>query len=291
MIIGNDRLKVIDNIRRLTKEGDLNSKVEIGDPVLSAKEQKAITDRYLRKRGSMPFRLKALIARSIANSVTEKINCDTETVGVENAESIEGGAIITSNHFSPLENTVIRKYALSRGKNSLCVVSNVTNFAMKGIIGFLMNYGDTVPLSENARYMCRDFCRILSEKLENNEYVLIYPEQEMWFNYRKIRPLKRGAYFYAAKLGVPVISCFVEMRDLPEKDTEEFYKVKYVLHVLGVIYPDKEKNARENSFIMRDADFSLKKAAYERIYGKELDYTFEPSDIAGWITNAKGEED
>ena len=30
------------------------------------------------------------------------------------------------------------------------------------------------------------------------------------------------------------------------------------------------------------ADYTLKKACYENVYGKELTYTFENSDIAGW---------
>jgi len=291
MIIGNDRAAVIENIKRCTENGDLNAKVETDDPVLDSEECERIVNRYLKNRKKLSFKARSFVARKIANSVTESINKDTEIVGQELAEEINGGAIITSNHFSPLENTVIRKYVRNKGEKKLNVVSNVGNYAMSGIIGFLINYADTVPLSGNPHYMCRGFMKILSEKLSREEYVLIYPEQEMWFNYRKIRPLKRGAYFYAAKLGVPIVSCFVEMRDLDEKDTDEFYKVKYVLHILGVIYPDKTLTARENSFIMRDKDYAMKKAAYEKAYGKQLDYTFEPSDIAGWIPPGEGEKE
>ena len=216
---------------------------------------------------------------------TALVNKNTEIVGEVEPDVIRNGAIITSNHFSPLENTVIRHFIKKMGLRRLNIVSQVGNFAMKGVIGFLMNYADTVPLSEDKRYLTRDFVDVLKELIQNKEAILIYPEQEMWFNYRKPRPLKRGAYHFAAKLSCPVISCFVEIINLEEKENPEFYKVKYRLHILGVIYPDTGKSVKENSEEMCEKDYQLKKEAYERIYGKPLSYDFEISDIAGWTPN------
>ena len=167
------------------------------------------------------------------------------------------------------------------------IISQDTNFAMKGLVGFLMRYADEIPISKDKEYMNRHFYRTLNNLLVNkHEYILIYPEQEMWLNYRKPRPPKRGAYLYAAKFNVPIISCFVEMVDTDKDDTKEFKKVKYVLHILDPIYPDPEKNERDNSFDMMRRDYMQKKEAYEKAYGKPLEYAFELSDIAGW----KGEE-
>jgi len=168
------------------------------------------------------------------------------------------------------------------GKKKLFVVSQDTNLAMSGWVGFLLNYADTVPISFNRSYMSGRFAPMLKELLDAGNYVLIYPEQEMWFNYRKPRPLKRGAYYYAAEFNVPVISCFVEMRDLDEMDRPNFYKVQYILHVLPPIFSDPAKNIRENSIAMCEQDYRQKKAAYEAAYGKPMDYRFEPDDIAGW---------
>ena len=58
----------------------------------------------------------------------------------------------------------------------------------------------------------------LSEDL--GEAMVGINEQEMWFNYRKPRPPKRGAYYYAAKFNVPIVSFFVEIRDMDEKENE-----------------------------------------------------------------------
>jgi len=82
---------------------------------------------------------------------------------------------------------------------------------------------------------------------------------------------------------VPIISCFTEIIDENEMDNYEFKKVKYVLHVLAPIYPDKEKTVKENTKIMMNKDFEQKKEAYEKAYGKKLDYQFEKDDIAGFI--------
>ena len=130
--------------------------------------------------------------------------------------------------------------------------------------------------------LLRQLPDILEELVKKDEFVLIYPEQEMWFNYRRPRPPRKGAYHFAAKLKVPVISCFVEMRDEQEMDTKNFHKVRYTLHILDVLYPDPQKSVRENSAALCEKDYALKKEAYERIYGKPLSYAFEPSDIAGW---------
>ena len=283
MIFGDNRRAVIENIRTCAENGDFHSKVELGDPVLSAEQNRNITDAYLENRKRLTFKLKTAIAVTMAQIATRMINKNTEIVGLEKIPQNLGGVLITSNHFSPVENTVIRHLTNALGRRRLNIISQTTNFAMPGVIGFLMNYADTIPISTEPRYLARDFLSVLKEKLVlRKEAVLLYPEQEMWFNYRKPRPPKGGAYFFAAKLNVPIISCFVEIVDTPKDDTPEFRQVKYILHVLDVLLPDAEKSVRENTEILSERDYALKKACYETVYGKKLTYTFENSDIAGW---------
>lgn len=282
MIIGDNRIKVIENIKNNAESGNFYAKAELNDPVLTANEAKQITDRYSKNIKTFAFKAKTFFTRKIVNIATVVINRDTEIIGAEKLPENLKGVIITSNHFGPLENTVIRHLVKKHGNGKIKIISQVSNFAMKGIIGFLMNYADTVPISEEPRYLARDFINLLKDYLAKGNSVLIYPEQEMWFNYRKPRPPKRGAYLFAAKLNVPIVSCFVEIIDTERKDTDEFFKVKYRLHILDVIYPDTTKTTREISEEMAEKDYILKKSAYEKIYNKKLDYTFEKSDIAGW---------
>ena len=282
MIIGKNRNAVIENIKSAANNGDFHIKVEVDDPILTRKQSDEIVYRYSENRKTLTYKIKSFFARRIANILTAALNRNTEIVGLEKARGISGGAIITSNHFSPIENTGIRHIVRKLGKKRINIVSQETNLAMSGIIGFLMNYADIIPISDNFHYTQREFTSVLEELINKKEYVLIYPEQEMWFNYRKPRPPKRGAYYYAARLNVPVISCFIEMRDLEKMDGQDFHKVKFIVHVLDVLYPDPKKSVKLSSEEMCRADYELKKSAYEKAYGKTLDYTFEKTDIAGW---------
>ena len=282
MIIGENRTAVIENIERAAESGDFYAKVELKDPMLTKKQSDGILNRFIERRNKPIFRLKYAVACKTADILMGIINRDTEIVGGEKLTGIRGGVIITSNHFSPLENTAVRYLSRKKLHKKLAIVSQVSNFAMGGFVGYLMNYANIIPLSDNVRYMSRPFLGVLREKLNKGQAVLIYPEQEMWFNYRKPRPPKRGAYLFAAKLKVPIVSCFVELIDLPKAENGEFNKVKYRIHVLDILTSDSKLSDRDNSVYMSDRDYELKKSAYERIYGKKLDYRFEPWDIAGW---------
>ncbi|MBR7071955.1 MAG: 1-acyl-sn-glycerol-3-phosphate acyltransferase [Clostridia bacterium] len=283
MIMGKNRPAVIQNIKLSAENGQFHNKVELNDPVLTAEESRKITESFMENRNSWTYKIKKKCCVALVKTATRVINKNTEIVGLEKIPKDLGGVLITSNHFSPLENTVIRHLTNTLHRKDLGIISQTSNFAMNGIIGFLMNFADTIPISTDPRYLARDFLSLLKERLiEKKHAILLYPEQEMWFNYRKPRPPKNGAYFFAAKLKVPIISCFVEIVDLDEDDTEEFKKVKYVLHVLDVLYPDPEKTVRENTEELGNADYALKKSCYETVYGKELTYDFDSTDIAGW---------
>ena len=275
MIIGDNRKAVIENIKLCAESGEFHNKVELNDPVLTAEQSKKITENYIENRKQPAFRAKTALGVTLAKSAAKIVNKNTVITGLEKIPENLGGCLITSNHFSPLENTVIRYLTNTLGRKRLGIISQTSNFAM--------NYADTIPISSEPHYLAKDFPAILKERLiDKKDAVLLYPEQEMWFNYRKPRPPKNGAYFYAAKLNVPIVSCFVEIIDLNKDDNSEFKKVKYVLHILDVLYPDKNKTVRENTDYLALTDYSLKKACYERVYGKKLTYRFEDGDIAGW---------
>lgn len=271
------RDEVIENIRRSVKRGQLNAKVETGDPVLPCAERKRLLYQYVNKN---PGTLDKL-AEMVAEGFTLVLNRDTLFDGMDKLKEIKGGAIITANHFNPAENTIYRKISWKCGRK-LCPVTQDTNLKMTGLFGFLIKHTDVIPVSCDMEYMNKYFGDLLRKALEDNKFVLIYPEEEMWFNYRKPRKLKRGAYFYAAQNNVPVISCFTEIRALPEFDCKQFHKVTYVVHILDTIYPDSQKSVRQNSIEMMERDYLQKLQAYEKAYGKKLCYDFEVWDIAGW---------
>ena len=283
MILMPNRSAVIENIRAAANRRDLNAKVEISDPVLTKEQCREITQNYLKNRTALSYRFKAFLVRTFANWGSLFLNRHTEVTVNGDLSALENGCILTCNHFNSLDHTPLRAFVTKHKKRRLNIVSQMGNFAMPGPIGVLLRYADTIPLWEDPRYLSHEFLEVLGQLLRKNEPILIYPEQEMWFNYRKPRPLKRGAYLFAAKLHAPVVCCFVEMIDLPKQDTKEFRKVRYVLHILDTLYPDPEKTPRQNSIDMCEKDQALKKAAYEKAYGRPLTYDFDPDDIAGLI--------
>lgn len=274
-----ERRQVIENIKVNILSGRMNAKVEPGDPKLTLQQKKVLVDQNVDHK-AIKYRVGNFLARKIANAGTHIVNRSTEIVGIEKLKGISGG-IITSNHFNPLENSVVRHLVLTLGKKQLYIASQDTNLGMKGMIGFLMRYADTIPVSKSKSFMANVFCQQL-KTCARNDFTLIYPEEEMWYNYRKPRPLRRGAYFYAAELNVPVIPCFVEIVDNVKGLKKEFGSVAYCVHVLDPIYPDPDKSPRDNSFEMCECDYQQKKIAYEQIYHKSLTYEFHTEDIAGW---------
>ncbi len=273
----------IANIKLQVEKGEFNGKVEEGDPSIPEEERKALLTGYVEGKKTVKGKLCNYTARSLMWVGTKLFNASTIFEGMENLEGFEGGAIITSNHFNPMDNSIVRQAIFKALHEGIYIVSQETNFAMTGFLGFFMNYADTIPVSGSLEYMQKYFNPTIAQLLKQGRKILIYPEQEMWINYRKPRPLKRGAYYYASLNMVPVISCFVEMQTLDKKSTDDFYRNRYIMHILPVIRPDPEKSVRENSRRMMETDYEQKKEAYEKAYGKELTYDFEPWDIAGWI--------
>lgn len=281
MIIGGDKKPVIKNIQKNIQAKQFNAKVELNDPKLDLQTEDQILEHFLQQRSHKTYQIKNIIARLAMRLITQWCNRLTEVHGLHNLAGLTTGAIITSNHFNPLDNTAIR-YALRSQHRRLYIVSQATNLQMQGSLGFFMNYDDILPLGRGLNYLGKTFPQLLQTPLQQNNYILIYPEQEMWFNYRKPRPLKRGPYYYAARFNVPVISCFVEMQDLKKPDNKQFNQIRYLVHILPIIYPQARLSDRDNSYYMMQQDYQQKKAAYEAAYQQKLTYDFETADIVGW---------
>ncbi len=62
----------------------------------------------------------------------------------------------------------------------------------------------------------------------------------MWWNYRKPKPLKPGAFKLAARNNVPVIPIFITMQDSDSLDDEGFPIQEYIVNIEEPIYPDDE---------------------------------------------------
>ena len=284
MIIGGEKKEVINNIKKNIENNELNKKVEIGDPNLSEDEiQKYINDFYRNKK-KLSYFFKNKIANKTVKKISKELYPDIKINGLEKLDlaDLSNGAIITSNHFNPLDSYNIRKIVEEKLHKKLYIVVQDTNLAMPGFLGFLFNNIEVIPLSKSPNYIIKKFVPELKKILSKGDFILIYPEEEMWFNYRLPRPCKRGAYQFAHELDVPVISCFVKMIDTDKTDNDEFNKVKYEVSINKVIYPEAGESVKSDSRKMAEVDYEARKKAYEDAYNKKLNYEFDISDIAGW---------
>lgn len=269
-----ERLRVLERIREYELQGRFNDDVEEDDPAIPI--QPGEVDYTIRKLSSKAMtRLANFLGKSFfENMIRKKKLIIKEVRGIENATAVTCGAIVTSNHFHLSDNYVVYKTikpALKKRHYLYKVIkeSNYTNF--KGPVRIMMRHGNTLPLSSNLATM-KEFYGAMKVLLERGEKILIYPEQAMWFNYRKPRPLKVGAFRFAAKFGAPVIPVFIGMQDSDQLDDDGFKVQELYVHYLPAIYPDSGLSAAENANRMMEKNYAMWVEAYEAFYHEKLSY-------------------
>ncbi len=272
--ISADRKEVLARIQEYEAKGWFDKDVE-NDP--EAPELTPDKVDYLCKK------LSSKISRKIANRVGDKyflnlIKKDVLVIdGVEGEEYLpvlKDGAMITCNHFSPFDNYIvfhcIRKYLPHKYLYKVIREGNYTNFP--GLYGYLFRHCNTLPLSSNRRTMV-NFMSAVQTLLKRKESILIYPEQGMWWNYKKPRPFKSGAFKMAHRAGVPVLPTFITMQDDETRLDENGYPVqRHTLHIMPPVYPDCKLTEKESAEMMKEKVYALCKAKYEEVYGIPLVY-------------------
>ena len=198
-------------------------------------------------------------------------------------QKVKTGAIITCNHFNPYDCFAIEKVFRMSGQEKkkklykIIKEGNYTNFP--GLYGFFFRNCNTLPLSSNKRTMVK-FMQSVDILLKKNEFILVYPEQSMWWNYRKPKPLKHGAFKLAARSNVPVIPIFITMEDSEIIGDDGFPVQEYTINIAKPIYPDPKLNVRENTDMMLNKNFETWKDIYEEFYGIPLEYTTKVNEVA-----------
>lgn len=276
MKLSQDRQEVLARIDEYEKKGWFDKDVENDPPAPELLPEKVD---YLCKK------LSSKIARNIANRTADKfylklIKKDVLVIdainGQENLDALKNGAIITCNHFSAYDNYVvfhgIRKALPKKYLYKVIREGNYTNFP--GLYGFLFRHCNTLPLSSNRRTMM-NFMSAVNTLLKRGESILIYPEQGMWWNYKKPRPFKVGGFKMAYNANVPVLPMFITMTDDTRLGPDGYPIQRFILHIMPPIYPDKTLGGKLGAEKMRDEAYALCKAKYEEVYGVPLVYTTE----------------
>ena len=223
-------------------------------------------------------KIKNKIANKAATSFFEKmiktkLLIIKEVRGIENFNAVKGGKIVTCNHFSVGDNYAVWK-ALKphmNGKMLYKVIreGNYTNPPKP--FGLFMRHCNTLPLSSQASTM-KKFMKATSELLQRGETILIYPEQGMWWNYRKPRPMQDGAFALAVRNKTPIIPILITMEDSDILDGDGFFVQEYTVNILPAIYPNENLSLSEAKKNMNAENYKAWVKTYEEFYKKPLVY-------------------
>ncbi len=119
----------------------------------------------------------------------------------------------------------------------------------------------------------KKFFEALDVITKKNNYILIYPEQYMWWNYKKPRPFKNGAFKFAVKYDRPIIPCFITMEDSKTNiDADGLPVQEYTIHIMKPIYPNKTLGYTEAVQELKNKNFEMCKQVYEATYKIDLKY-------------------
>lgn len=269
-----DRLDVLKKIEELERAGIFDVDVEEDPP---SKELKPEQVDYLRKKPTSKIKtwVSYRLARRFLNSIlAERKMIVKEIRGIENLKNLHSGAVITCNHFNAFDSFAMQmmyESAKLPKRKFFRVIREGNYTSFPGFYGILMRNCNTFPLSSNPKTM-QKFMRSMDQVLQEGHLMLIYPEQSMWWNYRKPKPLKPGAFKFAVRSNVPVLPCFITMQDSDLIGPDGFYVQEYTIHVLPPIYPDPAKTRMQNIEEMRQKNYAVWKKTYEETYHIPLTY-------------------
>ena len=267
------KLELLDRIAALEKQGLWHLDVE-DDPetyplmpnkvdYLNEKISSKIKNRIANRAGTRFF-----------DKMIEKRQLIVKEVrGIENFTAVTGGRIVTCNHFSVCDNYAVwmalREHMDGRMLYKVIREGNYTNPPKP--FGLFMRHCNTLPLSSQTATM-KKFLLAVRTLLGRGETILIYPEQSMWWNYRKPKPMQDGAFGLAVRNKAPIVPIFITMGDSDVLDPDGFFVQAYTIHILPAIYPDTTCSSAEAKEKMKKDNYEAWVKVYEDFYGKPLVY-------------------
>ncbi len=271
-----ERLEILQRIEKLELEGKFDVDAENDPPNIVLTPDKVD---YLKEKTTS--KLKTMVANTVAQNFANEMLRKNKLIikevrGIENLDKVKTGGIITCNHFNPFDaftvEMVFKRTENGKQKKLYKIIreGNYTNFP--GFYGFLFRNCYTLPLSSNRKTM-ENLLKSIKKILDNKDFILIYPEQSMWWNYKKPKPLKDGAFKFAVKNDVPIIPIFITMEESEIIGEDGFPIMEYFVNIEKPIYKNKELTDKENIEQMRDKNFDIWKGIYEEFYETPLKYT------------------
>lgn len=267
------RLEVLGRIAELEKKELWHLDVEDDPETYPLEPDKVdyLNEKFLNK-------IKNKVANIFAARFFDKMIANRQLIikevrGIENFTAVKGGKIVTCNHFSVTDNyavwVALRDYMDGRMLYKVIREGNFTNPPKP--FGLFMKHCNTLPLSSQKATMVK-FMKAFSELLRRGETILIYPEQSMWWDYKKPRPMQDGAFSLAIRNKTPIVPIFITMEDSDVLDGDGFLVQEYTLHILPAIYPDQNLSYVDAKKDIKNKNYEAWVKVYEEFYQKSLKY-------------------
>ncbi|MBE5817768.1 MAG: 1-acyl-sn-glycerol-3-phosphate acyltransferase [Clostridiales bacterium] len=268
------KLELINRIAELERQGLWHLDVEDDPETYPLMPDKVD---YLNKK--LSSKIKNKIANIAGSRFFDKMIANRQLIikeirGIENFTAVKDGKIVTCNHFSVCDNyavwVALRDHMNGKMLYKVIREGNYTNPPKP--FGLFMRHCNTLPLSSRTATM-KKFLQAVKTLLVRGETILIYPEQSMWWNYRKPKPMQDGAFSLALQNKAPIIPIFITMEDSDVLDGDGFFVQEYTIHILPAIYPDTSLPSAKAKEALKQANYEAWVRVYEDFYKKPLVYS------------------
>ncbi|MCM1367957.1 MAG: 1-acyl-sn-glycerol-3-phosphate acyltransferase [Roseburia sp.] len=186
-----------------------------------------------------------------------------------------GACITTSNHVGYLDPCLTRR---ALGVKKQYIVAAPHN-CKRNLGGAILKSAIVLPLPATFKG-AKPFYEMLEYVRDRGAAIHFYPEKSMWLHYRKPRPYKDGAFYFAEKLGVPIVPmlyCFREPKGLRKL----LHLPKAEIRIADPIYPDKALGVRARMTDLAERAYAAAARLYEEFYGEPLTYLCDEQNPLG----------
>lgn len=258
--------KEFEEYQKIMQEDEKNGNFLHDQDVVDPNSYLPVDENFPYIRKGLICAIKRAIYGKIIDAYAKQVNRKLTNLKIEGQENLKGikGAIITCNHISKVDSFAVREASKS---NIMFVTAEHNNW--KGEMGKLARGTGLIPLPTTPSVATmRKFTEAIRYYAKKGRKILIYPEQAMWREYKKPRPLQNGAFHYATMCNVPILPMFITIQDKPQK-IDENGRVNfgdYTIHILQPIYPNPNLSQKENEKFLKEQNAKAWQEVYKKVY-------------------------
>lgn len=213
------------------------------------------------------------VVRALAFPVIFFIERVLHGVTFKNKKALKGikGAYLYGNHTSYLD--AYTPNLLSFPVRQKFIV-NSDAVALK-FIGNTVKALGCIPIPDTIRGMSK-FMEAVEYCHKRGENITIFPEAHIWPYYNGVRPFSATSFRYPVSDGAPVVAFFTAYQK-PKGIEKLIRRIKIVVYLSDVIYPDATLNKKQAQKKLRDDVFEFMKDCSEKYSDLEvIKYVYKP---------------